>query len=109
MRTPASQFLFGFLISFAPAPLVGFATYAIVHHKEPAPVEAVRPVEYGSPLDPDHRPTLQLEDDVEVQTAPEAPQEVEPPQEEEFQIRQSNRQPQQEIPKRKKPPGLPDF
>ncbi|MCA8917143.1 MAG: hypothetical protein KDB90_17265 [Planctomycetes bacterium] len=110
MRTPVSQFLFWFLISFSPAPVVGFITYLIVHAQEPSTALESRPQMY-SPLVHDYdrdAPENPVQEVVVDETAPEAPQEAEQQQETEFEITRA-RKPQQEEPKRKKPPGMPDF
>ncbi|MBZ0138032.1 MAG: hypothetical protein K8I27_16875 [Planctomycetes bacterium] len=54
MRTPLGQFVFGFVIAFSPAPLIGFGTWTLVHAKEAAPgAEVVHSPSYGTPLDHD--------------------------------------------------------
>jgi len=50
MRSPYSQFVFGFFLSFWPAPLVGFATYLLLVDREPVIVEVIAPPTYGAPL-----------------------------------------------------------
>jgi len=53
MRGSLGQFVFWFMISFSPAPFVGFGTYAIVHGQDAAPAaETPAPrMQYGAPID----------------------------------------------------------
>lgn len=53
MRGSLGQFVFWFMISFSPAPFVGFGTYAIVHGQDAAPAaEALdQRLQYRAPID----------------------------------------------------------
>jgi len=80
MRTPFSQFVFGFFLSFWPAPLVGFATYLLLVNREPVTVEVVAPPTYGAPLEwtptelPHQQPAPETESEPEPsQAEPEYP------------------------------------
>ncbi|MCB9894844.1 MAG: hypothetical protein H6839_10365 [Planctomycetes bacterium] len=113
MRAPVSQFLFWFLISFSPAPVVGIVTYVMVHaHESPDAVE-VRPAAYGAPQVYDHAPPVQQEVVVEEPDEQAEPIKAVPQPAEGFEFTRargsSRKQQQEEEPKRKKPPGFPDF
>ncbi|MCB9932854.1 MAG: hypothetical protein H6841_05455 [Planctomycetes bacterium] len=83
MRNPLSQFFFWFIITFSPAPLVGFGTWFLVHAKEPAPPAAeVAPRTYGPTMEwvpaasPERRPGPDLEP-APLQADPDSQQEPE--------------------------------
>lgn len=64
MRGSVSQFVFGFVIAFSPAPFAGFGTYAYIQAQEvPAPLpeaEIYRAPEYGAPQVFDHEREVAL-------------------------------------------------
>lgn len=72
MRTPFSQFVFGFFLSFWPAPLVGFATYLLLVDREPVTVEVFAPPAYGAPLEwaPTEQSPQQPVEEAETEPAP---------------------------------------
>lgn len=74
MRSPFSQFVFGFFLSFWPAPLVGFATYLLLVDRVPVTVEVVAPPSYGAPTEwlPAETPPEMPEP--EEETEPELPE-----------------------------------
>ena len=68
MKGAVSQFVFGFVIAFSPAPFAGFGTYAYIRAQQPAPPAAAeapikdyRPTEYGTPQQYEHAPEGQVE------------------------------------------------
>jgi len=82
----------------------------IVHAQEPSTAVEAQPQMY-SPLVHDYGQEAgdtPAQEVVVEEAAPEVPQEAEQQQETEFEITRA-RKPQQEEPKRKKPPGMPDF
>lgn len=111
MRSPFSQFVFGFFLSFWPAPLVGFATYVLLVDRETTPVVVVAPPSYGAPIEwvPAAQPPEQTE--TEAEPEPEPPQlepeypEFEPPRRPA--ARPHQRQPVE--PRNKRDNGLPDV
>lgn len=48
MAAPLGQFVFGFMIAFAPAPLVGFATWSVVNTPDTPRVQYSAP-DWGAP------------------------------------------------------------
>ncbi|MCA8919021.1 MAG: hypothetical protein KDB68_07215 [Planctomycetes bacterium] len=68
MRGAFSQFVFGFVVAFSPAPFAGFGAYAYMQadkasHETPQ-AEVYRPAEYGAPLDYDHHDQVHVDEEI---------------------------------------------
>lgn len=112
MSSPVGQFVLGFAIAFAPAPVVGFAAWSMVNSDAPAPaVQVQASPDYGSPLDREWSDTPGMNYDGEYVEVPEQPPMREAQQHEmEIETNCAKRKKRKQIEKRPKPEReIPDF